>query len=103
MICFACQQEIELGHKVSFRSMCPQCKVALHVCVNCKFYTIGKPNDCSIPNTERVLDRKKANFCEEFFLRAPSKPSLSEDPLVRAIRILGEPLQKKKNPFQEDL
>lgn len=67
MFCFNCHQLQDTSLKVSFRSVCPNCKRDLHVCKNCKYFSVGKPNDCLIPGTEPVLDREKFNFCEDFF------------------------------------
>ena len=65
--CHSCEKILDLPKKkVGFRETCPFCEADLHVCKNCKFYIIGKPNDCYVPNTEYVRDREKYNFCEEF-------------------------------------
>jgi hypothetical protein len=37
--------------------------------VNCKNYQVGLPNDCRIPNTDPVSDRKESNFCDEFVIK----------------------------------
>ena len=52
--------------KIFFRATCDHCEADLHCCQNCKYYKIGLPNDCAVPNTERVSDRTRSNFCEEF-------------------------------------
>jgi hypothetical protein len=54
--------------KVSFRERCEKCDAALHCCQNCKFYKPGMHNDCAVPGTDFVSDRKASNFCEEFAL-----------------------------------
>lgn len=80
MFCFKCQFKIELEkNKASFRSTCDFCGADLHVCQNCKYYMVGKPNDCFIPNTEFIQDREKYNFCEDF---AP-KESLHNDTKIK--------------------
>lgn len=67
MICYNCHKKLDLpNNKIRFRSYCEYCNADLHVCLNCKYYSPGKPNDCSYPNTEHVSDREKYNFCEEF-------------------------------------
>ena len=52
--------------KISFRYACDSCHADLHCCKNCKFYSVGRPNDCMIPGTDFVADRSKNNLCEEF-------------------------------------
>jgi hypothetical protein len=79
MICWKCQAEFEdFEGRVPFRSSCESCASWLHVCVNCKHYKIGLPNDCAIPDTVRVNDREKYNFCEDFSLKAPSPKEESD-------------------------
>jgi len=52
--------------KIGFRATCPHCEIDLHVCKNCRYYALGKPNDCLVPGTEFIRDREASNFCEEF-------------------------------------
>lgn len=67
MFCWHCKKKIELPNKkVGFRAVCENCGFDLHVCKNCKYFSIGKPNDCSIPNVDFVKDKEKNNFCEDF-------------------------------------
>lgn len=60
--------------KLLFRAVCPHCDIDLHVCVNCRFYAPGKPNDCSVPGTDFIRDRQAANFCEEFRVKGDQDP-----------------------------
>ncbi len=70
MFCWKCGTSLNVSEKkLPFRSMCDHCGSWQHVCVNCQHYYSGMPNDCSIPDTEFVADREKANFCEEFSLK----------------------------------
>lgn len=67
MYCFKCKNKLDLpNRKIGFKDMCPFCETDLHICKNCKYYIVGKPNDCLVPNTEYVSDREKYNFCEDF-------------------------------------
>jgi len=76
MYCHKCKKKLDLPNKkIGFKETCFFCEVDLHVCKNCRFYLIGKPNDCLVPNTEYVSDREKNNFCEEFSF----KDGLEED------------------------
>lgn len=54
------------GGKIGFRDYCPNCNHSLHCCKNCKFYAVGRRNDCMIPATDYIADKEAANFCEEF-------------------------------------
>jgi len=49
-----------------FKETCRGCGAYLHCCRNCRFHTPSAHNQCYIPNTEYVADRKGLNFCEEF-------------------------------------
>jgi hypothetical protein len=64
------------------RETCHKCDEDLHVCLNCRFYDEHKPNQCQ-NDTDPVLDKKKANFCEEFefILRAApeTRPKIKTD------------------------
>lgn len=69
MKCPKCQTKIEIedfNNKVSFRATCTLCDADLHVCINCKYYTIGKPADCYILDIEPIADKEKNNLCEQF-------------------------------------
>lgn len=81
MLCWSCGKDVDL-ERVSFRSICDHCNAYLHCCVNCCYYQVGLANDCKIPGTERVVDREKNNFCEEFScsngLRKPKDSSSSK-------------------------
>lgn len=91
MQCWKCFRQLTapLG-KVGFRAECPHCGSPLHTCVGCRFYAVGKPNDCAVPGTEFVRDREAANFCDEFGPRSEPIAPVSEEAKNRARRLLGE-------------
>ena len=95
--CWKCRRPLE-GGKILFRATCPHCDADLHVCKNCRYYAIGKPNDCAIPGTEPIRDREAANFCEEFAPRKDSSSPPSSDK-SKAEKLFGEEIPKKKNPL----
>jgi hypothetical protein len=67
MNCWKCKKNLgQLDLKIGFRTACEYCSSDLHVCKNCRYYSPGKPNDCSIPETDPIRDREAANFCESF-------------------------------------
>ena len=45
---------------------CMKCEYDLHCCLNCNLYDTRAPNQCKTPTTELVLDKERANFCDEF-------------------------------------
>lgn len=90
MKCWKCEKAIsERPVRLAFRAQCQHCGADLHVCVNCRYYAIGKPNDCAVPGTERISNREAMNFCEEFALRTASSEGPSEDAKTKAKRMLG--------------
>jgi predicted RNA-binding Zn-ribbon protein involved in translation (DUF1610 family) len=74
MYCWKCNSKLEFSEKkISFRAECPKCSADVHVCKNCRFYSLGKPNDCLIPDIDKVVDKEKNNYCEEFSMREKLK------------------------------
>jgi len=69
-------------------SICPYCKAYLHSCVNCKFYSQGRHNDCREPQAEFVRDKRIANFCDFFVFRDSSAQSTDR-------------IQKKRNEARD--
>lgn len=51
------------------KEICRKCNAYLHCCLNCRWYTPGKPNNCMIPNTDKVVDREGPNFCDDFEIK----------------------------------
>ncbi len=98
--CWKCRKLVsELSVKVGFRFHCLHCGIDLHTCAGCRYYVLGKPNDCAVPNTDFIRDRETMNFCEEF------TPKISTDlPQPPKRTILGEPEPKKdfKSLFKND-
>ena len=68
---------------ITFKAVCEACGSYLHACAGCRFYQIGKPNDCQMPGTEPVRDREHFNYCEEF--KSLSEAKVQERPSVDEI------------------
>lgn len=51
------------------KEYCETCSAYLHCCLNCRFHTPGRHNECAIPETDWVGDRAGANFCDQFEFR----------------------------------
>lgn len=47
-------------------SKCKACNVDLHVCRMCRYYDTRVSNSCREPIAEKVIDKKRANFCGYF-------------------------------------
>lgn len=71
MNCFHCGREIAVKERVGFRDACPGCDRPLHACLNCAFHDPAYNNQCRETQAERVVDKRRANFCEYFRPRAP--------------------------------
>jgi len=64
--CHACGKTLSLERKAGRSEMCEHCGADLHVCLNCAFYSPGAYNECREPQAERVVDKKRSNFCDYF-------------------------------------
>jgi hypothetical protein len=74
-ICQTCRKELTIERKVGRQELCPSCGADLHICLNCSFYSPGAYNDCREPQAERVVDKKRSNFCDFFiFAEGPARP-----------------------------
>lgn len=92
-VCFFCLKPLEVEGKVSFRELCPNCGMDVHVCRNCEFYDPGRANNCREPIAEKVRDPEAGNVCEYFILSG--RDSEGADDAQRAKTAL-EALFKKK-------
>jgi hypothetical protein len=87
MLCYKCGKETGLKKFVGRRDECPHCLTDAHVCKNCQFYDVKVYNECSESSAERVVDKEKANFCDQFvisnrlggsFVKVPDLKSAAE-------------------------
>ncbi|MBS0626265.1 MAG: hypothetical protein JSS32_09465 [Verrucomicrobia bacterium] len=98
-VCWKCGKlAADVPVKIGFRALCPHCSAALHSCVNCRYYSPGKPNDCAVPGTDFIRDREGVNFCDEFKPKIPSAPH-SDESIQRARRLMGEDGPDEKKDF----
>ncbi|MGH7738532.1 MAG: hypothetical protein ACREL1_00150 [bacterium] len=67
-VCHACKTAWEgaPGSQPGRGETCGKCGMDLHVCLNCRLYDPGAANECRSSTTERVRDKDKRNFCDEF-------------------------------------
>lgn len=74
--CFNCQAPWESTlRQPAVKETCEQCGAYLHCCKNCRFHRQGYPNACFIPDTEKIADKRRANFCDEFEFRPANAES----------------------------
>lgn len=68
MDCHRCGRDApsEPGRRLGFREECPGCGADLHVCRNCAHHQPGAYNDCRESAADRVLDKERANRCDQF-------------------------------------
>lgn len=77
--CHKCNTPREEISQPGAKAECPNCSEDLHVCLNCRFYDEHKPNYCRIDNVDIVINKEKANFCEEFQFADKPLPSKGPD------------------------
>lgn len=77
--CFHCHAPWESSlRQPAVKETCGKCGAYLHCCRNCRFHKKGYPNECYIPDTEKIADKKRANFCDEFEFKSTSTSALAE-------------------------
>jgi hypothetical protein len=77
--CRYCGTEWKDLSQPSPKKECEKCGKDLHICLNCRFYDIYKPNSCQ-NDTDPVLDKEKANFCDEFEFKNQSEFKQTKKP-----------------------
>jgi hypothetical protein len=73
MICFSCGSELNFKGKIYRSTVCPECDVDVHCCLNCDNYDPSAHNKCREPQAEWISDREKANFCDFFIANTKSE------------------------------
>lgn len=98
--CWKCHKKIsDEPIQIGFRAVCMHCSVDLHVCKNCRYYAMGKPNDCLVPGTDFIRDREASNLCEEF--KPKTGFEKENDSLEKAKRLFGDSNLEKKRNFND--
>lgn len=65
--CWSCQKELDIeARNIGRGSQCDFCDADLKVCLACSFYDENSYNECHESMAERVVEKKRANFCEYF-------------------------------------
>lgn len=78
-LCHKCGAEWTAEQRSPARTeTCAACGYDLHCCLNCKLYDPRAPNQCKSRTTELVLDKEKANFCDEFIFAEDRGPQRTD-------------------------
>lgn len=90
LLCWKCKEALDV-EKIYFRTICEKCHSYQHACVNCKHYYPGKPNDCNVPGTDPVSDRRSFNLCDSFEVKVGGAPLTDyDDKLKKAKKLFGD-------------
>ena len=69
MRCALCGKVFDFQGKVGRNDICPQCGGDLRCCKQCNFYEPHAYNECREVIAERVVDKERANFCDNFLAK----------------------------------
>jgi hypothetical protein len=58
---------------------CPQCRAAIHACVQCTHFDTARRFECAEPVPERIADKNTRNTCASFALRVTVERDASPD------------------------
>lgn len=92
--CFQCGTEMTFESLPGRREECPKCSADVHVCRNCVHYDRAAYNECREPQADRVQEKDRANFCDQFTPRAAGGASAGDR--AQDLRAAAEALFKKK-------
>jgi hypothetical protein len=67
--CQACLKGLDIKTPAGRQERCPFCGSDLHCCLNCAFHEKGAYNECREPQSERVIEKNRSNFCDFFIFR----------------------------------
>ena len=67
--CHTCKKEVTPPDPVGRKATCPLCGADLRCCLNCTFHEPAAYNQCRESQSERVLEKDRANFCDYFRFR----------------------------------
>ncbi len=91
--CAFCGQEVAIDKYFSRKSLCPNCGVDLHICLNCRFYSDTAHNKCLEPKAEFQRSREKANFCD-YFVFVEERTTSSKATKADALKKLDDLFKK---------
>ncbi len=99
--CAACGNAITYDGLVGRRDECPKCHADLHACKNCQHYDPAAYNECKEPQADRVQEKDRSNFCDDFTPRsggasAANKQTDKQADKQKDLKAAAEALFKKK-------
>lgn len=81
LVCWNCGETLEdVPRRIPRFAQCSHCRAELHVCLMCRHYAPRYTSQCAHDRAERVLDKKRSNFCT--FHRARPNAHLPPDTSV---------------------
>lgn len=74
--CYKCNHTLNLNEesKIYRQDDCDQCGASIHCCKMCVFYDEHSYNECRETIAQRILDKEKANFCDNYKLKPGGDP-----------------------------
>ncbi len=84
MKCALCGNVFDFEGRITRNDTCPHCRGDLRCCKQCNFYEPGAYNECREVTAERVIDKERANFCDNFAARGPAHKSINRTKDARA-------------------
>jgi hypothetical protein len=80
LVCWKCGGSLaDLSLPLRRLEECRQCRVELHACKMCEWYSIAVAKHCREPVAEEVKDKERANFCDYFKPRANAFQPVSDE------------------------
>jgi hypothetical protein len=86
--CALCSTAVEINKYFTRKSTCPKCRGDLHICLNCRFYSVASHNKCGEPKAEFQRSRDKANFCDYFSFRESTAGSSGKEDALKKLEDL---------------
>jgi hypothetical protein len=84
-LCWKCNTEWSGFGQPSVKATCERCNEDLHVCRNCVNFDEHAASQCRERGIEPVLNKERANFCEEFQFRSlDTKPQAAKPAITPA-------------------
>jgi hypothetical protein len=93
--CFKCGKETGFKDFVGRGDSCPHCHADARVCKNCAHYDPKAYNECREPSAERVVEKERSNFCDQFTM-SKLKPGQAAT-IANDIKSKADALFKKKD------
>ena len=65
--CWKCGMSLkDVPRPLTRHSLCPVCRIDLHVCRLCRHYALQYTGQCQHDRADHVTDKERANFCDYF-------------------------------------